>query len=337
MGAFYGDNIITTFYVPTDKMELNIASGFSLINAVNELNSLFDRDYQCIYNCPSVADPDCNDETIDEPDPYRNIFWGQYILPFILYTTIAIVLLFLWRGLLRVIKEKVTTSILNTLKILGDIIIIPFCIIAYLNSFDSFKGTLIGIAALLGTAIGFASTTTIGNLLAGLYLIISRPFIVGDYIIISEMDTEGVVKEMTVNYTKVDQPDGNTSILPNNGLLNKWIINTKKFIPDETEHSIRLKLKKKGKTIFTYPLKWASDSEDKHELCVEAIEKTTEKFRDVLEDDVSWFILKRDKFHRTYQMNLTVLDAYSLIDLTGDFMSVLESEYGKIRKKYTEG
>jgi hypothetical protein len=272
--------------------------------------------------------------TIEEPDPYRNVFWGQYIFPFIIYTCIAIVLVFLWRSFLRFLKEKVTSSILNTLKILGDIIIIPFCLIAYLNSFEAFRGTLIGIAALLGTAIGFASTTTIGNLLAGLYLIISRPFSVGDYIIITDMDTEGVVRELTVNYTKVNQPDGNTAILPNNGLLNKWIINTKKFIPEEEEKGIHLRLKRRGKTFYTYPLKWASDSEENHKKCVQAIEKTAVKFRDLLEEDLEWFVLKRDKFHRTYQISLTVSDANILIDLTGDFMSALEEEYGKIRQKH---
>ena len=270
----------------------------------------------------------------DEPNPYKNIFWGQYILPFILFTLVAIVLIILWRLFIRAIKDRVTPSITNTLGILGNIIIIPFCIIGYLNRFDTFKGTLIGIAALLGTAIGFASTTTIGNLLAGLYLIVSRPFVVGDYIIISDMDTEGVVRELTVNYTKVDQPDGNTAILPNNGLLNKWIINTRKFIPDETEKGLRIRFKKKGITQYVYPLRWASDSEDVHGVCVEAIEKTAERFKDDLEEEISWFIYKRDKFHRTYQMNLTVKDPYTLINLTGAFMSALEEEYGRIRKKY---
>ncbi len=267
-------------------------------------------------------------------NPYTEVLMNQYILPFILYSFVAIVLIILWRLLIRAIKERVTPTITNTLRILGNIIIIPFCIIAYLNSFEAFKGTLIGIAALLGTAIGFASTTTIGNLLAGLYLIVSRPFTIGDYIIIADMDTEGVVIEVTVNYTKVDQSDGTTAILPNNGLLNKWIINTKRFIPDEDTKGLQLKFRKKGTTFYTYPLKWASDSEENHETCVEAIEKTSEKFRDVLEEDVTWFILKRDKFHRTYQMNLTVQDAHSLINLTGEYMSTLEEEYGKIRKKY---
>ncbi|MBN2421997.1 hypothetical protein JXB41_02120 [Candidatus Woesearchaeota archaeon] len=40
-----------------------------LNDAVNELIGSFDRDYQCVYNCPDLPDPDCNGEAIDEPDP----------------------------------------------------------------------------------------------------------------------------------------------------------------------------------------------------------------------------------------------------------------------------
>jgi small-conductance mechanosensitive channel len=269
--------------------------------------------------------------TIEEPDPYHNVFWGQYIFPFLIYSIIAIVLLLFWRGFIRAIKERVSPGISNTLRILGDIIIIPFFIIAYLNKFEAFRGTLIGIAALLGTAIGFASTTTVGNLLAGLYLIISRPFIIGDYIIIPDMETEGVVKELSVNYTKIEQPDSNIAILPNSGLLNKWIYNTRKFISEEDEKEHRLRIRKKGKTFYTYPLKWASFSDSSHKECVNAIEKTAQMFKEKLYEDVTWFVLKRDRFHRTYQMNLTVENSYDLINLTGEFMSCLELNYEEIK------
>lgn len=269
--------------------------------------------------------------TIEESDPYHNVFWGQYIFPFLIYSIIAIVILLFWRGFIRAIKDRVSPGISNTLRILGDIIIIPFFIIAYLNKFEAFRGTLIGIAALLGTAIGFASTTTVGNLLAGLYLIVSRPFIIGDYIIIPDMETEGVVKELSVNYTKIEQPDSNTAILPNSGLLNKWIYNTRKFIAEEDTKEHRLRIKKRGKIIYTYPLKWASFSDSSHKECVDAIEKTAEMFKEKLSEDVTWFILKRDRFHRTYQMNLTVENSYDLIDLTGDFMNALELNYEEIR------
>jgi len=40
----------------------------------------------------------------------------------------------------------------------------------------------IGVSALSGAAIGFASTQTIGNLLAGFCIMVTRPFEVDDYV-----------------------------------------------------------------------------------------------------------------------------------------------------------
>ncbi|NPD88800.1 MAG: mechanosensitive ion channel family protein [Asgard group archaeon] len=268
-------------------------------------------------------------------NPYH-LFLQTYILSLIIYVIIGVVLIWLWRLLIRAIKAKVSPSILNTLKILGDIIIIPFVAIAYLNKFEALSGTLIGVAAIVGTAIGFASTTTVGNLIAGLYLIVSRPFQITDYIIIPDMSTEGVVREMGINYTKVDQPDGNTAILPNSGLLNKWIYNTKivKSVNDnDKKNSYFHKIKKKVSIVYSYPLKWACFSDDSHKECVKAIEITSNQFETKLLESVTWFIVTRDRFHRTYQMNLTVDDSYQLIDLTGEFMNALEANYEEIKIK----
>lgn len=270
-------------------------------------------------------------------NPYK-VFLQDYILSLIIYVAIAFVLVRLWRVMIRALKEKVSPSIFNTLRVLGDIIIIPFMIIAYLNKFEVLRGTLIGVAAIVGTAIGFASTTTVGNLLAGLYLIVSRPFQINDFIIIPDMKTEGVVREMGINYTKVDQPDGNTAILPNSGLLNKWIYNTRMERMEETDDTKQRRFhrtKKKVNVLYSYPLKWASFSDDSHQECIKAIEKTSEYFGEELLEPVTWFISTRERFHRTYQMNLTVDDPYKLINLTGDFMNVLEANYEEIRTKPT--
>ena len=40
----------------------------------------------------------------------------------------------------------------------------------------------IGVSALSGAALGFASVQTIGNLLAGFYIMVTKPFEVDDYV-----------------------------------------------------------------------------------------------------------------------------------------------------------
>ena len=60
---------------------------------------------------------------------------------------------------------------------------------------------LLAFSALGGAAVGFASTQTIGNFVAGLYLLATRPFRVGDYVKVGTV--EGIVQEITINYTKI--------------------------------------------------------------------------------------------------------------------------------------
>lgn len=59
----------------------------------------------------------------------------------------------------------------------------------------------LAFSALGGAAVGFASQQTIGNFVAGLYLLATRPFKVGDLVRIGTV--EGIVQEVTINYTKV--------------------------------------------------------------------------------------------------------------------------------------
>jgi len=76
---------------------------------------------------------------------------------------------------------------------------------------------------LTGAAIGFASTQTVGNFLAGLYIMISRPFMVRDYVKIG--DVEGEVREITINYTKIYTPTYNITEIPNRKVLDSIILN----------------------------------------------------------------------------------------------------------------
>ncbi|MFW9906179.1 MAG: mechanosensitive ion channel domain-containing protein, partial [Candidatus Thorarchaeota archaeon] len=58
----------------------------------------------------------------------------------------------------------------------------------------------IGAAALLGTALGFASSTILGYFPSGLYLLVTSPFSVGDYILLPDLKIEGIIEEVSITY-----------------------------------------------------------------------------------------------------------------------------------------
>lgn len=114
----------------------------------------------------------------------------------------------------------------NGFKLISRIIVFAIGAIALLQVFGVKADWLISVSALGGAAIGFASTQTVGNLLAGVYLMLSRPFLVNDYVRIGEI--EGVITEITINYTKLYTPTYNVVAIPNRRILDSTIVNYSK-------------------------------------------------------------------------------------------------------------
>jgi len=111
----------------------------------------------------------------------------------------------------------------NILKLVARLLIVTGGVIALMSLFEVPTDLFLAGGALTGTAIGFASTQTVGNFLAGFYIMISRPFMVRDYVKIG--DVEGEVKEITINYTKIYTPTYNITEIPNRKVLDSVILN----------------------------------------------------------------------------------------------------------------
>ena len=82
---------------------------------------------------------------------------------------------------------------------------------------------LLGSTAILATAIGVASTSVAYNVIGGLYIILTRPFGVGDFI--KTQDFEGIVEEISLNYTTIVLLDRTLVKIPNNLLVKDSLLN----------------------------------------------------------------------------------------------------------------
>jgi len=78
-------------------------------------------------------------------------------------------------------------------------------------------------AGVLGIVLGFAAQETLGSILAGFILMLSRPFAVGDWVRIG--DHEGFITEITINNVRLRNLDGEHVVLPNEAVNNRTIIN----------------------------------------------------------------------------------------------------------------
>ena len=150
---------------------------------------------------------------------------------------------------------------------------------------------IVSISAIGGAALGFASTKTLGNFIAGLFLLAARPFKVGDYVRIGTV--EGIVQEITINYTKVLTIGNNTVSISNLQILDRDITNY---------------MYQSGKnfSLYCYTFEIGFD----HSV---SVEKLAEIFKEVFERHVhtlpkkpSFMLTRSSAFERVYVVYLYV-------------------------------
>jgi small-conductance mechanosensitive channel len=97
-------------------------------------------------------------------------------------------------------------------------------IIFHFSSLSGIAASAISVSA--GTIIGFSSRNTIGNAIAGILLLSSRPFKIGDRIKTEQSDElVGDVIEISLLYTKIKTVRNELVTIPNQALLQNQIVN----------------------------------------------------------------------------------------------------------------
>lgn len=95
-------------------------------------------------------------------------------------------------------------------------------IILVLSKFSIPLGSLIPVATVAGTGLGFGAQRVVGDFLAGFFLVTERQFGVGDMIKVSAVGSDdgvvGVVEEVTLRVTRIRRLNGDIVIFPNSVL-----------------------------------------------------------------------------------------------------------------------
>lgn len=137
---------------------------------------------------------------------------------------IILVMRLLKRLLFRLAKyngfpAEIYNGILFVLRLLVGVLII-WLILTFLNIESDYILIISGIA---GTAIAFASVKTINNFVAGVWIAVTTPYLLGDYVKIGTV--EGIVVKITSFYTRIKTFRENTVLIPNLTCLNSNILN----------------------------------------------------------------------------------------------------------------
>lgn len=158
----------------------------------------------------------------------------EYLYSWLLFAIIVAIVLIITSVVLFIVKKiiskrKLSLHLYNGIKLVVRLFIIVFICVLFISVSPSLvpggipSEIAVIISAITGSIIAFSSTTILENFIAGLYILFTRPYRIGDLIQIG--DKEGIVEEVSLNHTKIRRASGARNLVSNLSVIKSEIIN----------------------------------------------------------------------------------------------------------------
>ena len=210
---------------------------------------------------------------------------------------------------------------LNILQLLAKVVVVWFGTMMVIQVLGLSTDWFLGASALAGTAIGFGSSQTIGNFVAGLYILVSQPFTINDFVKIG--DVEGQIEGITINYTMIYTRSRNLVKIPNTQILNSRILHcTKEGVIDYSF------------TLNCFDHSFTNERVIRN-ILEPAINEFCRKHRDRLVDTPKCYLIDADRTGKTFSIRLFLQkgDARSLYNLQPVLLRMILDRYYEERDK----
>jgi len=198
--------------------------------------------------------------------------------------------------------------------------------------------------ALLGTAIGLAFSRALQNIVSGFYVLVARPFRVGDYIRMG--DSEGIILEITLNYTRILRPDHTRQFVPNSSTIDSKMTNFRIRVDDyfdergiEYRHSVfdsddeddnrfhdaleKVKFLLKGDEVYRYTFDIELERTCSQPEAKRLFTQTCEKWNDEFILPPEYFFWASTATTVTYRFAIMVIDPKDILTRGQDFRAEL--------------
>ncbi|MFW6320957.1 MAG: mechanosensitive ion channel family protein [Halohasta sp.] len=145
----------------------------------------------------------------------------------------AVILVVAWYGakyVARLVRPGVVTqlqrvSVAETLLGVFRAVVMVFALFTVANVFGYEPENILLSVTVLTAAIAYILAPLLGSLINGLFVLVNRPYEVGDMIELVDTDQLGYVREITLRYTKVLTLENTTLVIPNDSIHRRDVIN----------------------------------------------------------------------------------------------------------------
>jgi small-conductance mechanosensitive channel len=127
----------------------------------------------------------------------------------------------------RHILDRTVVSFLTQLAQIGIFLVALIFYAHLIPSLHHLGTALLAGAGIVSVVIGLAAQNTLGNVIAGISLLLYRPFVVGDRVQVSAPTglEVGVVESLTLGYTVLKTYDNRRVVVPNSAMASQVTIN----------------------------------------------------------------------------------------------------------------
>ena len=162
---------------------------------------------------------------------FQAIF-NDYVTPWGINLAMALLIFFLGRLIVKIVVGVVRKLMLRggvEILLVGFIcsilrwVLLLFVVVAALDRLGVNTTSMVAILGAAGLAIGLSLQDSLGNLAAGVMLIVFRPFKKGDFVDIA--GTPGSVEAIGIFTTTLITPDNKVTIIPNGNIYGSNITN----------------------------------------------------------------------------------------------------------------
>lgn len=130
-------------------------------------------------------------------------------------------------GAVRLLRERLDKHASTILRRAVFYLVLGLAVASALSQLGFKLGVLLGAAGVVSVALGFASQTSVSNLISGLFLVGERPFGIGDVIRVGP--TTGEILSIDLLSVKLRTFDNLLVRIPNETLIKTEVINLSRF------------------------------------------------------------------------------------------------------------
>lgn len=128
-----------------------------------------------------------------------------------------------FRGAEKAMERQSRRTLARYVENIYRVLVVLVALLSVLDRFGLPVVSLIAGAGVVGLAISLAAQSTLSNLIAGVTIVVERPFVIGDYIILGDM--EGTVEDISFRSTRLRTPDQLLVTADNSKVLAEYIQN----------------------------------------------------------------------------------------------------------------